>query len=397
LEFFCLNVCNLWEVFWPFGIGGVERYLLSLTKYVNKTENVDFSLLTGRSKLRSVTKNIPKFEDAGFLKVYRLGPSPADIINGFLFDAFGSLPEFAEKMRFANLCSEAARSNIAKSADLFHVHGMWKYDLVYVNLGVYLSQHFHKPLVVTLHGSYVGDPLLGGMPLEKPEIKNVLCNHADLITTYSQEIFGFLDDMRLGNKTRLIQNFVDTKKFKNPSAKRNGDTVVYVGRLEGPQDPTFIVEAFRQVKARVPNAKLQIVGYGSLYEPIKKLIRDYGLGESVFLMGKQTDVRPFLWKSDIFVATNFAYLSSLEAWSAGLAVVAPDFGVLRETITNEDNGLIVKPQDSNELASALIRLLEDKQLRERLASNGQENVKNYDISVLAPKIFDVYQTVLKKN
>ena len=37
------------------------------------------------------------------------------------------------------------------------------------------------------------------------------------------------------------------------------------------------------------------------------------------MMGKQTDVRKFLWNSDIFVATNFGYMASLEAWSAGLS------------------------------------------------------------------------------
>ncbi len=391
-----MRVCHVWENFWPLQIGGLERYILSLTNYLSKTKDVEFSLITDRSKVLLITKNIKKFESASFLNVYRLGPSLADLFSGVLFDAFGSTPKLVKKMRFASLCQEAGQSSVAKSADIFHIHGIWGLtDLEYVNLGVYLSQHFNKPLVVTLHGSFVGDPLIGGMPLESPPIKNILYNDADVITTYSQEVFSALGGMGLAKKAHLITNFVDTTQFKNPSLSRKGDTVIYVSRLSPPQFPELIVEAFKQVNARVPNAKLNIVGYGTLFEHMKGLVHEYGLDETISLMGKQTDVRKFLWNSDIFVSGNFGYIASLEAWSAGLALIAPDFGVLKETISHENNGLLVKPQDADQLASAIITLLENRQLREKLALNGMETVKNYDIKAVAPKIYDVYRSVIK--
>lgn len=391
-----MNVCNVWENFWPLQIGGLERYILMLTNYLSKSNEVEFSLITGRSKVLLVTKNIKKLENAGFIKVHRLGPSPADLVSGVLFEAFDSTPSFVKKMRFAGLCQEAAKSCVAKSADIFHAHGIWGLsDLEYANLGLYLSQHFHKPLVVTLHGGFIGDPLIGGMPLERPAIKRIL-DYSDVITTYSKEVFSVLERMGLGEKSRLITNFVDTTQFKNSSAVKKGGAVIYVGRLEGPQTPALLIEAFKQVHTRVPNAKLQIVGYGTLYNHIKNLIHEYGLEETVYLMGKQTDVRQFLWNSDIFVATNFGYVASLEAWSAGLALVAPNFGVLKETVTQRVNGLLVPPKDANTLASALIELLENSSLREKIALNGVETVKNYDIRAVAPKIFDVYQSVIKK-
>ena len=115
------------------------------------------------------------------------------------------------------------------------------------------------------------------------------------------------------------------------------------------------------------------------------------------MVGKQTDVRKFLWNADIFVATNFGYMASLEAWSAGLAVVAPNFGVLKETVTHGQNGLLVDPGNSDQLASALITLLENKHLRDKLASNGMETAKNYDIASVVPKISAVYQSLLKTD
>jgi glycosyltransferase involved in cell wall biosynthesis len=393
---FYMNVCHVWERFWPVEIGGLERYILGLTNYLAKKKEIDFSLITGRTKILLITKNIKKFEDAGFLKVYRLGPSPVDLVNGAFMYASGTTPKLVEKMKFASLYYEAAKSEAAQSADIFHIHGIWS-DLEYINLGIDLSRHFHKPLVVTLHGGFVGDPLNGGMPLESPAVKSILVNDAAAITTYSKEVLSVLERMGLGNKSHLITNFVDTARFKNPSASilPHEITVTYVGRLEPVQTPEIVIQAFKQVNTQFPNAKLRIVGYGTLYEYLKGLIKELNLESAVSMMGKQTDVRKFLWTSDIFVATNFGYIASLEAWSAGLAVVAPNFGILKETISHQNTGLLVDEHDVDQLAYALISLIKDEEFRKKLAFNGVQTVKSYDIRQVAPKMAEVYQSVIK--
>ena len=391
-----MRVCHVWERFWPTDIGGLERYILGLTSYLAKRKEIEFSLITGRTKILLVTKNIKKFEDAGFLKVYRLGPSPADLVNGFFMYASGSRPKLVDKMRFSSLYHEAVNCELAKSADAFHIHGIWR-DLEYIYLGVYLSRHFQKPLVITLHGGFVGDPLQGGMPLGSPEVRDILENDAAAITTYSKEVYGFLEDMGLGAKTTFITNFVDTEHFKNPDSTvpPHEITVTYVGRLEKVQTPEIVIQAFKQVNAQFPTAKLNIVGYGTMYDSLKSLVKELKLEDAVLLPGKQSDVRKFLWNSDIFVATNFGYIASLEAWSAGLAVVAPNFGILKETISNGNNGLLVEEHDVDQLASALISLIKDKQFREKLAFNAAQTVKSYDIREVAPKMLDVYRSVIK--
>ncbi len=391
-----MRVCHVWERFWPIEIGGLERYILWLSNYLAKKNGIEFSLVTGRTKFLLVTKNIKKYEDAGFLKVYRLGPNPVDILNGFCMYVLGSTPRLVEKMKFASLYHEAAKWKFAQSADVFHIHGIWS-DLEYINLGIYLSRRFGKPLVVTLHGGFVGDPLHGGMPLESDAVKSILENDVAAITTYSQEVLGTLHKLGLEKKSYLVTNFVDTPHFKNPDPVEPHDiTVIYVGRLEPVQTPELVIKAFKQVHSQLPNAKLIIVGYGTLFEYLKDLVKELNLEDSVSLPGKQTDVRKFLWSSDVFVATNFGYIASLEAWSAGLAVVAPKFGVLKETVRHETNGLLFEPGNVDDLASALKRLIADSELRQKLALNGAETVKNYDIRAVAPKMAQIYQSVLEK-
>ncbi len=393
-----MHVCHVWERFWPLDIGGLERYIIGLSRFLAKNQKIDFSLITGRTKFLLITKNIKKVEDAGFIKVYRLGPTPIDLVNGAFIYAFHTQPEFIKTAKLASLCREAAKWETAKTADVFHIHGIWG-DLEYIKLGVYLSQHFKKPLVVTLHGGFIGDPLIGGMPLKNPEVKNILINNANAITTYSKEVLDALEQMGLGSKTRFLTNFVNTTHFTNHNNFNNStpseDTVIFVSRLEPVQNPEIIIKAFKLVNKECPNAKLNVVGYGTLFEALKRLIADLNLQDNVFLMGKQTDVRKFLWNSDIFVATNFGYIASLEAWSAGLAVIAPKFGILRELISHGDNGLLVTPNDAEQLALAIISLLKNRDYRATLAFKGAQTAKSYDISSVAPKMAEVYQYAIE--
>lgn len=390
-------MCHVWERFWPIEIGGLERYIMSLSSYLAKSEKIDFSLLTGRTQILYLTKNIKKTEDAGYIKVYRLGPRPIDLVNGFFMYTMKHYPKYVDKMKLASLCNEAVKWKTAQTADIFHIHGIWG-DLEYINLGIYLSQHFRKPLVVTLHGSFVGDPLYGGMPLSTPEVRNILFNYADAITTYSQEVLEYLKQMGLGGKSHLVTNFVDTPHFRNnnPTVPRStSDPVaIYVGRLEQVTNPDLPIRAFKRVHEEFPDAKLHVIGYGRLFEQLKQLVHELELDGTVLLMGKQTDVRKFLWDSDIFIATNFGYIATLEAWSAGLTVVAPDFGIMKETIKHGENGLLVPPQNVEALSSAIISLLKDKALRQKLAQNGAQTVKDYDIRSVAPKMAQIYRSII---
>ena len=236
------------------------------------------------------------------------------------------------------------------------------------------------------------------MPLESPVVRSILENDVAQITTYCKEVLSVLERMGLGYKSHLITNFVDTWRFTNPqnTADPREVTVIYVGRFERVQTPDLVIKAFKQVAEQFPNAKLLMVGYGTMYEELTALVKELNLENAVSMLGKQTDVRKFLWSSDIFVSTNFGYIASLEAMSAGLAVVAPNFGILKETIIDGETGLLVEEHNVDQLAAALISLIKDQALRKKLALNGKESVQHYDIRKVAPQMAEVYQLAFKK-
>ena len=89
------------------------------------------------------------------------------------------------------------------------------------HLGLLLSQHFHRPFVVTLHGDSVNPNDPYAMPLRAPATLDVL-RRADAITTYSKETLNVLQELGLEKRSRLVPNFVDTRLFKRPVSNGNG-------------------------------------------------------------------------------------------------------------------------------------------------------------------------------
>ena len=112
------------------------------------------------------------------------------------------------------------------------------------------------------------------------------------------------------------------------------------------------------------------------------------------MIGMKSDVREFLWDSDISIGTRGSYITTLEAWAAGIPVIAPDFGIMKEIISNGENGLLTSPGDANQLASAIINLIRNKDFRSMIVENGTEAVKNHDIQKVSSSIVDIYKSLL---
>jgi glycosyltransferase involved in cell wall biosynthesis len=155
------------------------------------------------------------------------------------------------------------------------------------------------------------------------------------------------------------------------------------------------IRAFAKVIKEIPEATFTIVGYGPLYDDANRLVQDLNLGKSIAMIGMKSDVRKFLWNNDISIGTRGSYITTLEAWAAGLPVIAPDFGIMKEIISNGKNGLLIPPGDADLLASAIISLLRDKDLRAMIIANGNEAVKKHDIQKVSSSIADIYGSMCK--
>jgi glycosyltransferase involved in cell wall biosynthesis len=391
-----MRVCHIWHSFYPIEFGGAERYILSLSDFLsNQDQNMHFLMITDKAAYVPLSRALQTsaYQKINSLEVHRIGPNFSSFLNGTFYKTFHRTSKLLNDMLTVNLYRTAARIRGISKIDVFHVHGFWQ--PLYPTIGLLLSQHFHRPLMVTLHGDSVSvdDPF--AMPLNAPATLNVL-RHADIIATYSREALNVLHSLGLGKKSRLIPNFVDTRKFKNPKRTRKGlgARIVMVTRLSKPKDPITPIRAFAIVRKEVPEATFEIVGYGPLYEQAKTIVQDLNLGNAVTFYGLKSDVREFLWDNDICIGTRGSYITTLEAWAAGLVVVAPDFGIMKDLISEGKDGFLTPPGDADQLAIKLISLIKNKQLRTLISENGLQSAEKHDVRNVAPSISDIYRSLL---
>ena len=178
-------------------------------------------------------------------------------------------------------------------------------------------------------------------------------------------------------------------------------TVTYAGRLTVEKGPHVLMHAFALARARVPDARLSIAGAGPAEPMLRALIDELGLRDSATLHGQlaggaleTTLARGWVHAVPSRWPEPFG-LTATEAMMRGTAVVASDIGGLAESVAHESTGLLVPAGDERALADALVRLLSDRALAERLGTAGRERARaQFTIAHSLDRFERLYETLL---
>ena len=133
-----------------------------------------------------------------------------------------------------------------------------------------------------------------------------------------------------------------------------------------------------EVVKRHPKTGLIIVGDGSERESLELKAKSYKLQANVKFEGWQNDTVPYYKGADIFLLTSWYEgwgMSAVEAMRYGAAVVMADVGLAGEVVEDGKTGLIVPVGDKNALVGAILRLLEDEELRRSLIKEVAKKVQ----------------------
>ena len=174
-----------------------------------------------------------------------------------------------------------------------------------------------------------------------------------------------------------------------------------VGRLVPVKGHMFLISAMKEVIKAFPQSRLVVIGDGPLRPQLEKLIEQYGLSRNIFLLGEkeQSEVKRILWKCGLFAFPSFSEgfpNSLLEAMAANVPLVATCLPSVLEIIGHHKVGLLVPPQNSQEMAKALCRLLScPPSERWEMGTQGRQLVEeNFDLRKIAPKWLQVYEEVI---
>jgi glycosyltransferase involved in cell wall biosynthesis len=150
----------------------------------------------------------------------------------------------------------------------------------------------------------------------------------------------------------------------------------------------------------VPRVRYVFVGDGPLREWLRADIHKRQLQSVVVLNGKEDDARLLYPAFDIVVqASESEGLPNvvLEAAAASLAIVATDVGGTSEVVTNETDGLLVPKGDADALTSAILRLAENPDLRERLGRAAKRRSGDFSTGQLTEKTAALYRRLLRER
>lgn len=192
---------------------------------------------------------------------------------------------------------------------------------------------------------------------------------------------------------RLPNGVVCPVQRADPSATG----VLYVGNLtQGAEWKAFDVlfEAWRQVVIQRPDSHLTFVGGGNA-APWKEWLGRQRMAHTVHFTGRVDDVDPYYARAGIFVLPSRVEGMSnalLEAQSWGVACIVSRIPGNVAVVQDKVNGWVVPVDDPKALAAAVIRLLDDSALRQRLGREARIMMAaNYNIRAVADRLLRIYQ------
>jgi phosphatidylinositol alpha-mannosyltransferase len=208
----------------------------------------------------------------------------------------------------------------------------------------------------------------------------------------------------------IIPNGIDVARFSDPSLapiQRFNDgkpNILFVGRLEKRKGFRHLLAAFAHIKKAVPEARLIVAG---AYEKADKeafvlYARSHRLRDVRFVgLVSEEDLPRYYRTCDVFCAPSIGFesfgLVLLEAMAAGRPIVASDIVGYRAVVRNGEEGLLVPPGDEEALATALVSLLRDPGLRQRVGERGQARASAYSRDGIAQRILDFYGELLERK
>jgi glycosyltransferase involved in cell wall biosynthesis len=237
-------------------------------------------------------------------------------------------------------------------------------------------------LVLDVHADWRASTRLYGSPLRKAlaplgdRVARSAVRSADGVRTISGYTTALVRELGI-EPAGVFPAFMDLEPFAGPPAPiAERPQVLFVGVLERYKNVDGLAEAWRLATPRVPEATLHVVGRGPLRDVVERLVGD---------LPDRTRWTPALEAPDVARALDEAWALVLpsrseglgrvvvEAFCRGRGVLGTRVGGIPDLVEDGANGLLLAPGDTAALADALVRLLSDRSLAERLGAGARRS------------------------
>ena len=288
--------------------------------------------------------------------------------------------------------------------DIIHVH--WPFPLSI--FGIAMKSIRNRPMIYTFYGA---DILLARRNGIYRMLLKLVLRKADKVTVISSYTKKILNEISPDTEVTVIpfgssissvldsdissDRFIIRKKIKE---------ILFVGRLVERKGVIYLIKAFRNILERYKEPiRLVIVGDGPERNNLEQESYTLGIEQNVKFTGFISDniLSDYYNSADIFVLpaiidshgdTEGLGVVLIEAMLRGIPVVASNVGGIVDIVKNNRTGILVNEKDIDQLANAIIELLENKKRAKHLSDNAIEYLKNkFSWDYIVQKYLNIYK------
>ncbi|HEV2482527.1 MAG TPA: glycosyltransferase family 4 protein [Puia sp.] len=293
-----------------------------------------------------------------------------------------------------------------EAPDVIHAHGTRACSNV-----LWAARKLGIPVIYTVHGwSFHRDqhPLVRGLRIRGEKYLTTRSG-VNISVSASNQQSG--REVIPGFQSVVINNGIDQRKFdpdRTYAAVRaelgispDSIVVLFIARFTAHKQPLTLIRAFSGALSQLQgtDVHLLMVGDGDEKEAGVALAGELGLQDKVSFQAFRQDVPDVLHAADIFVLPSLwegLPIGLLEAMAMRKAVIGTRVDGTREVLQDGENGLMVEPGDVDALAAAIVRLVQDKALRESLRTKAYQTVRQrFDARAMTRAIEDIYLKVIE--
>ena len=310
-----------------------------------------------------------------------------------------------------------------ENCDLVHIHCGGRMAV----MSALVSHDLERPCVVSLHGGHAAVPQeelrqmmepvrhkfhYGGIIDRLRHLRRDVVAEADAAICVSLQERNILSERYPGKKIVYLPNGVDLEKFRggrdrSPRKKWNipaeRTLALCVSRIDYQKNQLLLLELLRHD----PNCHVLLVGPVTApwyHEKILEEAAKYGVKDRLSIIpglsSDDPDLPAIFHEADFFVLPSLHEpfgIVALEAWAAGLPVLAARTGGLKDFIVDGRNGLLFDPEKKATLTACYDRLVGSPSLASSLAENASCDVEAYSWESVTGRLLDLYGTLCREK
>ena len=277
-----------------------------------------------------------------------------------------------------------------KNSSLIHAHETKAAQLAY-----FVNKFFNIPYIITRR---VDNPIKNNI------FNKAIYENSSYTIALSNAIKSTLTPISDNINIKIIpsaysQLQIDQKKSSEIKQKFEGKFIIgNIGELDNAhKGQYYLIEAMKKLQQTHPDIHLIFLGKGRDEQNYKEQSKDL---KNITFEGFVSNVSDYINIFDLFVFPSLHEgLGSIlfDIMQSKVPIIATNSGGIPDIIEDNKNGILVPIKNSDAIYEAIIRLYNDKQLREKLSLNGYNNIDNYSYKTMTNKYENIYNEILNGN